>query len=65
MSWTPFKKAPNLLLAEMWKELFEAEGVPSRILPEGEIRTWSQTTAFVVYIPRGREHVAHEILRKV
>ena len=62
MSWTPFKKAPNLLIAEMWKELFEAEGVPSRILPEGEITSWSQATPFIVYIPRGREHVAQEIL---
>lgn len=65
MSWTPYKKAPNLVVAEMWKELFEAEGLPVRILPEGEIRTWSETVPFVVYVPRGREHVAAEILRKV
>ncbi len=24
--WLEVKKAPNLMLAEMWKELFEAEG---------------------------------------
>ncbi|MEE9286219.1 MAG: hypothetical protein V3V35_10900 [Dehalococcoidia bacterium] len=65
MSWTPYKNAPNLLLAEMWKELFEAEGLPARILPQGDIRAWSETSPFVVYIPRGREHVADEILRKV
>ena len=65
MSWVPYKKAPNLMMAEMWKQLFEAEGLPTRILPEGEIRTWSETTRFVVYVPRGREHVAEEILRKV
>ncbi len=65
MSWSPYKKAPNLLIAEMWKELFEAEGLPARILPEDEIRTWSQSSSFIVYIPRGREHVAQEILRKV
>ena len=61
----PYKTAPNLLMAEMWKELFEAEGLPVRILPEGDVRTWSETTKFVVYVPRGREHVAAEILRKI
>ena len=65
MSWTPYKKASNLLIAEMWKELFEAEGIPARILPEGDIQTWSERTSFIVYVPRGREHVAQEILRKV
>ena len=65
MSWTPYKVAPNLLIAEMWKELFEAEGLPARILPEGEVRSWSESSRFVVYVPRGREHVAQEILRKV
>ncbi len=65
MSWSRYKTAPNLLKAEMWKELFEAEGLPARILPEGEIRTWSETARFVVYVPRGREHVAQEILRKI
>ena len=65
MSWVPYKKAPNLVMAEMWKQLFEAEGLPARILPEGDIRAWSETTSFVVYVPRGREHVAQEILRKV
>ncbi|MBF8299252.1 MAG: hypothetical protein HW397_301 [Dehalococcoidia bacterium] len=65
MSWSAYKKAPNLVIAQMWKELFEAEGLPACILPEGEIRTWSETSRFVVYVPRGREHIAQEILRKV
>ncbi len=29
------------------------------------IFSWSDTVPFVVYVPRGREHVADEILRKV
>lgn len=65
MSWSPYKNAPNLLLAEMWKELLEAEGLPIRILPEGDIRGWSETSRFTVYVPRGREHVADEIMRKI
>ena len=65
MSWTPYKKAANLVVAELWKELFEAEGLPARMLPAGDIQSWSETVPFVVYVPRGREHVAQEILRKV
>lgn len=52
-------------MAEMWRELFEAEGLPARILPEGDIRSWSESSRFIVYVPRGREHVADEILRKI
>ena len=63
--WVKYKEAPNLMIAEMWKELFEAEGLPARILPVGDIRSWGDTAPFVVYVPRGREHGAGEILRKV
>ena len=63
--WVEFRKAPNLMVAEMWKELFEGEGLASRVLPEGDVRGWSERKPFVVYVPKGREHVAEEILRKV
>ena len=63
--WAEFRRVPNLMAAEMWKELFEAEGLPARILPEGDVQSWSETVPFIVYVPRGREHVAEEILRKV
>lgn len=63
--WVPFKKVPNLMLAEMWKNLLEEEGLPARILPDGDIRLWSESVPFTIYVPKGREHVAEEILRKV
>jgi hypothetical protein len=63
--WVEFKRAPDLMMAEMWKEVLEGEGLPARILPEGDIRDWSARTAFRIYVPRGREHVAEEILRKL
>jgi hypothetical protein len=63
--WVPFKKAPSLMMAEMWKDTFEAEGLPCRILPEGDILSWAERTPFIVYVPKGREHVAEEILRKL
>ncbi len=53
------------MVAEMWKELMEGEGLPARILPEGDVRSWSETVPFVLYVPKGREHVADEILRKI
>ena len=53
------------MLAEMWKEGLEGEGLPARILPEGDILDWAERTPFKIYVPKGREHVAEEILRKL
>ena len=63
--WVEFKRAPNLMAAEIWKEALEAEGLASRILPEGDIRDWSERVPFRIYVPKGREHVAEEIVRKL
>lgn len=63
--WVEFKLAPNLMLAEMWKEALEGEGLPTRILPEGDIRDWGELVPFRIFVPHGREHVAEEILRKL
>ena len=63
--WVDYKKAPNLMLAEMWKEALEGEGLPVRLLPEGDILDHAESVVFRVMVPRGREHVADEILRKL
>ncbi len=63
--WVEFKKAPNLMTAQMWKEVFEGEGLPIRILPEGDILDWGERVPFRIMVPKGREHVAEEILRKL
>ncbi|MEK9658803.1 MAG: hypothetical protein VW450_02525 [Chloroflexota bacterium] len=63
--WVDYKKAPNLILAEMWQEALEAEGLPVRLLPEGGILAGGERAAYRVMVPRGREHVADEILRKL
>ena len=60
-----FMRTPNLMSAEMWKEVIEGEGLPVRLLPEGDIMDWSERVPFRVMVPRGREHVAEEILRKL
>ena len=63
--WVDFMKAPNLMVAEMWKEIIEAEGLPVRLLPEGNILDWGERVPYRIMVPRGREHVAEEILRKL
>ena len=63
--WIKYKEVPNLITAEMWKDTFEAEGLPTKILPMNDILSWSEKSSFTVYVPKGREHVADEILRKL
>ncbi|MCE2403653.1 MAG: hypothetical protein J4F43_00655 [Dehalococcoidia bacterium] len=63
--WTEFKRVTSLITAEMWKEVFEGEGLPVRILNDGDILDWSERATFRIMVPRGREHVAEEILRKL
>ena len=63
--WVDYKKTPNLISAQMWKDLLEGEGLPTNIIPEGDILDWSENCAFRVMVPKGREHVADEILRKL
>ena len=57
--------APNLITAEMWKDTFEGEGLATKIMPEGEITDWAERVSYKIYVPKGREHVADEILRKL
>ena len=63
--WTEYKIAPNLVTAEMWKDTFESEGLPTKILPVKDIISWGERVTFRIFVPKGREHVADEILRKL
>tara|TARA_B100001029_G_C15020669_1_gene430343 strand:+ start:202 stop:396 length:195 start_codon:yes stop_codon:yes gene_type:complete len=63
--WIDYKEVENLLTAEMWKSLLEGEGLPAKILPVDGILEWSETSKFRLLVPKGREHVADEILRKL
>jgi hypothetical protein len=63
--WVDYKKTRNLVSAQMWKDLLEGEGLPTKIIPVGNILDWSEETDFRVLVPKGREHVADEILRKL
>lgn len=61
--WTEFKVVPNLIVAEMWKELFEAEGIPTRLLPE-QFGGGDQER-YRVLVPDLKKHLIDDILRKV
>ncbi|MBM3933747.1 MAG: hypothetical protein FJ319_05515 [SAR202 cluster bacterium] len=63
--WIEYRKAPNLMVAEMWKNTLEGEGLPTKIMPEGDILNWGERVPFRIFVPKGREHVADEILRKL
>lgn len=54
------------MLAEMWKEFFEGEGVPTRILAEGKEGLGGiESVPYSVFIPQEKSHVILEILRKL
>ena len=61
--WVEFKTVRNLITAEMWKELFEAEGIPTRILPEGS--EVGEKAKYKVLVPELKKHLIEDILRKI
>ncbi len=63
--WVEVKKAPNLILAEMWKELFEGEGIPTRLMPESGLPIGQQLASYRILVPEDRQHVIEEVLRKL
>jgi hypothetical protein len=63
--WVEIRKAPDLMLAEMWKELFEGEGIPTHILPvSGEAPT-REMVEYRILVPQDKQHLIEEILRKL
>jgi hypothetical protein len=62
--WVEVKKANSLVMAEMWKELFEGEGIPSRILPTSGEPAGRELAPYSILVPQDKEHVIQEVLRK-
>lgn len=63
--WVDYKRVESLIVAESWKALLDGEGLPAKILPEGDILDWGEHVPFRIMVPKGREHVADEIIRKL
>ena len=63
--WGEVRTAPNLMFARMWKDLFEGEGIPTRILPADGSLVMAEEVAYKVYVPSDKVQVIEEILRKI
>ncbi len=63
--WVEVKKAPNLMMAEMWKELFEGEGIPTRIMPASGEAPGRELVTYRVLVPEDKEHIIEEVLKKL
>ena len=63
--WVEVKKAKSLMVAEMWKELFEGEGIPTHILPASGIPIGQESAEYSVLVPKDKEHVIKDVLRKL
>ena len=53
------------MIAEMWREFFEEEGIPTRLLVAPDSPTIGESATYRILIPEEKEHVVEEILRKV
>ena len=53
------------MMAEMWKEFFEGEGIPTRVLPESGLPIGQETATYNIYVPEDKKHVVEEVLRKL
>ena len=63
--WVDVKKAQSLMIAEMWKELFEGEGIPTRIIPASGEAPGRELTTYRILVPEDKKHVIEEVLRKL
>lgn len=64
--WVEFMTAKNGYVAELWRELFAAEGLAIRVVPPvGYGEKASMRDERTLYVPSGKAHVAREILRKI
>ena len=63
--WVEIKKVRGLKKAEEWKELFEGEGIPTRILPASGEAAGRKSATYLVLVPKDKEHVIEEVLRKL
>jgi hypothetical protein len=61
--WTEIKKAPNLMVAEMWKEFFEGEGIPTQIVPLGGGPPTRELVEYQILVPADKHSMIKEVLR--
>jgi hypothetical protein len=63
--WVEVKTASNLIIAEMWKEYFEGEGIPAKLVREPGTYTSRELSSYRIMVTEEKVHVAEEVLRKL
>ena len=63
--WVEVRRVNSLMMAEMWKEYFEGEGIPTRILPVSGEAPGRELTDYRILVPTDKQHVIEEVLRKL
>lgn len=63
--WTELFEVKNRYIAELWRELFNAEGLATRVVVAGDPADLSDMTPRKIFVPDSKTHVAAEILRKI
>ena len=63
--WAEVKRANNLMMAEIWKEAFEGEGIPTHILPLLGQAPGRELTTYRVLVPEDKKHIIEDVLRKL
>jgi hypothetical protein len=64
--WVEFMTAKNGYVAQVWQELFRAEGLSTLVQPPlRQARDISMRKPRTIFVPTGKAHVAREILRKI
>ncbi len=58
-------EAKNAYVAEMWRELFNAEALPVHVMPASGWAQAAELETHTIYVPWGKTHVAQEVLRKI
>lgn len=63
--WVRLMEVKNAYVAEMWKELFNAEALSVRVMPASGWAQAAELEPHTIYVPWGKAHVAQEVLRKI
>ena len=53
------------MVAQMWKELFEGEGIPTLLMPASGMPMGQEFATYSVLVPKDKEHVVKDVLRKL
>ena len=63
--WVEIKNVEGLKAAEDWKELFEEQGVPTRVRPSSAASATKEPATYLVLVPGDKVHIIEEVLRKL